>query len=175
MPANEPLSKDETTIPRSVPPTGLKRRSIVLMIVLAIVTLGLYYPIWFLRRRDALNRLDSPRKLQRWPFLIFIAFFVLQFMVGLASGSAPRERTIGAEASLLLSLLQLAVEILMVVQCFFTKDILEDHLAGPEDNTSSSIFVDRVKLSALMTFFFQILYLQHIINRHIAVSQPKAV
>src|ERR1700704_3187925 len=102
-----------------VSPTGLKRRSVVLMIVLSIVTFGLYYPIWFLRRRAALNRLDSPRKLRRWPFVIFLAFFVLQFIVGLASGSAPPEQTIGAGASLLLTFLQLAIGILMVVQCFF--------------------------------------------------------
>jgi hypothetical protein len=174
MPAGEPVSNDQATVARSVPAT-LKRRSILLMIVFAVVTFGLYYAIWFLRRRAALNRLDSPRKLGRWPFLIFIAFFVFQFVVGIASGSAPLEQTIGAGGSLLLSLVQLAVGILMVVQCFFAKDILEDHLAGPEDNLSSSILVDRVKLSGLMTFFFQVFYLQYVINRHIAGSQPKAV
>jgi hypothetical protein len=140
------------------------------MIVLTIVTFGLYYPIWFLRRRAALNRLDSPRKLRHWPFLVFIAFVVLQVLVGLASGSAPREQTIGAGADLVLTLLQLAVGILMVVQCFFIKDILEDHLAGPEDSISPSILVDRVKLSGLMTFFFQIFYLQYVINRYVAVN-----
>src|SRR6266566_1911660 len=97
-----------------VSPTGLRRRSVVLMIVLTVVTFGLYYPIWFLRRRAALNRLDSPRKLPRWPFLLFLAFFVLQFIVSIASGSAPPEQTIGSGAALLLSLAQLAVGILMV-------------------------------------------------------------
>jgi hypothetical protein len=174
MPAGDPVSNDQATAVRSVPAT-LKRRSILLMIVFAVVTFGLYYAIWFLRRRAALNRLDSPRKLGRWPFLIFIAFVVFQFVVNIASGSAPLEQTIGAGGSLLLSLFQLAVGIMMVVQCFFAKDILEDHLAGPEDNLSSSILVDRVKLSGLMTFFFQVFYLQYVINRHIAGSQPKAV
>jgi hypothetical protein len=145
------------------------------MIVLAVVTFGLYYPIWFLRRRAALNGLDSPRKLQRWPFLVFLAFFAIKFIVSIASGSARPEQTIGAGASLLLTLIQLAVGIVMLVQCFFIKDILEDHLAGPEDTISSSILSDTVKLSALMTFFFQIFYLQHVINRYIASSQPKPV
>src|SRR5580765_8512215 len=95
-------------------PTGLKRRSVVLMIVLSIVTFGLYYPIWFLRRRAALNRLDSPRKLRLWPFVIVIAWFVFQFMVGIATGSTPLEQTIGAGAALLLNVVQLAVGILMV-------------------------------------------------------------
>jgi hypothetical protein len=175
MPVSEPLGKDKSAVARSISPTGLKRRSVVLMIVLTILTFGLYYPIWFLRRRAALNRLNSPRKLRRWPFLISVAFFVLQFMVGIASGSAPPEQTIGAGATLFLNLFQLAVGILMIVQCFFTKDILEDHLVGPEDNVSPSMFVERVKLSGLMTFFFQIFYLQYVINRYIAGSQPTAV
>jgi len=158
-----------------VSPTGLRRRSVVLMIVLSIVTFGLYYAIWFLRRRAALNRLDSPRKLRIWPFVIFIAWFVLQFIVGIASGSAAPEQTIDAGAALLLNLVQTAVGILMVVQCFFTKDILEDHLVGPGDHVPNPLFVDTVKLSGVMTFFFQIFYLQYAINRHIAGSQPGAV
>jgi hypothetical protein len=95
--------------------------------------------------------------------------------VSIASGSAPPEQTIGAGAALLLSLAQLAVGILMVVQCFFIRNILEDHLAGPEDTFSSSILSDTVKLSALLTFFFQIFYLQHVINRYIVESRPKTV
>ena len=155
--------------------TGLKRRSVVLMIVLSIVTFGLYYPIWFLRRRAALNRLDSPRKLRLWPFVIVIAWFVFQFIVGIAAGSAPPEQTSGAGAALLLNVVQLAVGILMVVQSFFTKDILEDHLVGPGDRVPNPLFVDTVKLSGVMTFLFQIFYLQYVINRYIAGSQPRAV
>ena len=93
---------------------------------------------------------------------------MLQAIVAIASGSAPPEQTIGAGASLLLNLCQLAIGILMVVQYFFIKDILEDHLAGPDDNVSRSILADRVTLSGLMTFFFQIYYLQYVINRYIA-------
>ena len=147
------------------PPIALKRRSVLLMIVLTILTLGLYYPVWFLRRRAALNRLESPRKLQLWPFLIFLAFWLLQIVIVIASGPESPEQTIGAGASLLLRLSRLAVGILMVVQCFFIKDILEDHLAGPE----------AVTLSGLMTFFFQIYYLQYAINRHVVGSGTGAV
>jgi hypothetical protein len=122
-----------------------------------------------------LNRLDSPRKLPLWPFLVFIAWFVLHFMVSIASGSAPREQVIGGGAALFLDLIQLAVAILIVVQCFAIKDILADHLQGPGDSVSSPLFVDRVELSGLKTFFFQAFYLQHVINRHIVGSQTKAV
>jgi hypothetical protein len=158
-----------------VAPIGLKRRSVILMILLSIVTLGLYYPIWFLRRRAALNQLDSPRKLRRWPFVASIVWFVCQFMIGVATASAPIARTMGPGAALLINLVQLAVGILMVVQCFFTKDILEDHLAGPGDHIPSPLSVETVKLSGLLTFFFQILYLQYAINRHIVDSNSTTV
>jgi hypothetical protein len=165
---NEPLTNHVTTPAGSGHrPTGLKRRSLILMIVLTIVTLGLYYPLWFLRRRAALTQLDAPRKLQLWPFLLFLVFVVIRLVVSIASGSSPPEQTIGAGASALLGLGQLAVGILIVVQCFFIKDILEDHLAGPGDDVSNSILFNSVRLSGLMTFFFGIFYLQYVINRDI--------
>jgi hypothetical protein len=36
------------------------------MIVFMLITFGWYYPVWFFRRRAALNRLSSPRKLKLW-------------------------------------------------------------------------------------------------------------
>jgi len=146
-----------------------------MMIVLTIVTLGLYYPIWFFRRRGALNGLNSPRKLRLWPLTTFCAVTVVDFVVAIVSSPAPPAQTIGAAATTVLGLVRLAVGILMVVQCFITKDILEDHLAGPEDDVSHSLFVERVKLSGLLTFFFQIFYLQYVINRYVAAPPERAV
>ena len=151
--------------------TGLKRRRVIVMIVLTFVTVGLYYPIWFFRRRDALNRLNSPRKLRLWPLVIFCATTVVDAVVVVVSAPAPPAQIIGAGANTALGLVRLAVGILMVVQCFIVKDILEDHLAGPEDNLSNSMFSERVRLSGLMTFFFQIFYLQYVINRYMVEPQ----
>jgi hypothetical protein len=152
----------------------LKRRNLLVMILLIIVTLGIYYPVWFLRRRTALNRLDSPRKLTLWPFLVCLAFFVMQFILGFATGAAPLEETIGSGGSLLLSVIQLGVGVLMLVQCFGIKDILEDHLAGPGDQVSSALLSGRVELSGVMTFLFTIFYLQHVINRDIVAPRAAA-
>lgn len=41
MPTSQPLSNEVSPVAPSVPPRGLKRRSIVVMIVLTIVTFGL--------------------------------------------------------------------------------------------------------------------------------------
>ena len=53
---------------------GLKYRSLWLMVVFLFISFGLYYLIWFFRRRRGLNRLDSPRKLPMWPLLLAAAF-----------------------------------------------------------------------------------------------------
>jgi len=55
------------------------------------------------------------------------------------------------------------------------KDIIEDHLAAPDDGTMPSMFVERVQLSGLATFFLSIFYLQYTMNRHLArLQQPAA-
>ena len=63
----------------------------------------------------------------------------------------------------------------MVVQCFFTKDILEDHFASPGDQVTTPLFADAYRLSGVMTFIFQIFYLQYAINRYLADSKSAAV
>ena len=151
----------------------LKRRSVILRVLFFFVTVGLYLPIWFLRRRAALNRLDSPRKLRRWPFVIALVWFAFQFVLGTITGSAPLEKSIGSAAAILFAVSRAAVGILMIVQSFFTKDILEDHLAGPDDQVPHRLFAETVKLSGVMTFFFQIFYLQYSINRYIADAKPR--
>jgi hypothetical protein len=166
---------DEAPVARLNPPTALKRRSVALMIALTVISLGFYYPIWFLRRRTALNSLDSPRKLEAWPFLLLLGYWIAQFSVSIAAGGRPLAAAFGEGAAMVLSLVQLGVGIVTLVQCFFIKDILEDHLAGPEDTLSSGLLSDRVQLSPILTFLFQIFYLQYVINRSVVGAQPAGV
>ena len=152
---------------------GLKRRSLVVMFLLLIVTLGIYYPVWFFRRRRGLNRLDSSRKLPLWPLVCFALDFALEVVVGIAAGSETPEEAFGYEVAIVMRLLQLATGILMIVQCFAIKDIIEDHAHGPDDAAGdSAMFRPHVKLSGLMTFFFSIFYLQHAINKYVVDVQP---
>ena len=149
------------------PEAGLKRRSLVAMVLLVIVTLGVYYMVWFFRRRPGLNRLDSRRKLPLWPLLMFAAYFGLQVVLAVLAGDATPEQVWGSEVAMFLSLMQLAVAILMLVQCFAIKDIIEDHAQGPDGATEHALFRPHVKLSGLMTFFFSIFYLQYAINKYV--------
>ena len=153
-----------------------KRRRVVVMVLLVIVTFGFYYPAWFLVRRAALNRLDSPRKLHRWPFVTNVIVFSIIFVLGViagAKGLRSYEELIGSGPSVFLSLIQWVVAILMIVQCFAIKDILVDHLATP-DGEMPEPFSQRVELSGLMTFFFQIFYLQWAINRYIVEADTES-
>jgi len=146
--------------------TGLKRRSVWLMVLFVIITFGVYYPIWFFRRRNGINRLDSPRKLAMWPLVVFAAYFVVAFLIGVMSG-ASEEGSFGSEAGLVFRLVELAVGILMIVQCFVIKDIIEDHAQGPDDAPREEMFRPAVQLSGLATFFLSIFYLQYAINKYV--------
>jgi hypothetical protein len=143
---------------------GLKQRSVVVMILFTFITLGLYFMIWWFRRRDGLNRLNSPTKIALWPLLLFLALFVLQLGIGIAEG-LNGGRSIGEGINLLASVFQLVVGIAMIVQAFRAKEIIEDHCA-PEDRSEPLSFGE-VKLSGVMTFFFSIFYLQWAINRYV--------
>ena len=151
-----------------LPSGGLKRRRVPVMIVLFIVTLSLYYVVWWFRRRPGLNRLNSDKKITLWPLLLMAALFVVQFGIAFAVGDAPPEEVLGDVGVGLELLFRLAVSIVMIVQAFKVKDIIEDH-ASP-DSDPGGMFTERVTLSGLMTFFFSIFYLQWAINRYVVGS-----
>jgi hypothetical protein len=151
------------------PSHGLKRRRVLVMIVFMIITFGTYYLAWWFRRRPGLNRLNSSKKLALWVPLMVTTLYVVQFGLGLAAGGTPIVDVIGAGGALVVQLSQFAVGIVMIFQTFKVKDMIEEH-ATPEVE-SGPMFVDQVKLSGLMTFFFSIFYLQWAINRYIVDKQ----
>jgi hypothetical protein len=52
--------------------------------------------------------------------------------------------------------------------------IVEDHLRGPADTVPDPLTGAPIQLSGVWTFFLQIYYLQHVINRDVLGSQPDA-
>jgi hypothetical protein len=132
--------------------TELRRRSVVAMIALTLVTIGLYYPCWFLRRRVALNRLGSAKKLALWPFTLVLAYQIVTLAYGLIS---PPAIAPGSADELVLVIVRLAVAVLMLIQTFRVKDILEDHLHPTGE------------LSGVLTFLVGTFYLQYKINTHL--------
>lgn len=168
-----PYAPPKAAVADVAAPTGLKRRRVLTMIVFALLTFGLYYLIWFLRRRSGLNRLNSPRKLQLWPLLALTGDYVIEIGFGLAAGEQTIEAAFGAGVATLLTVIRLAVGIVMIWQCFIIRDIIEDHAAPPDDGLQPTMFVERVKLSGAATFFFSIFYLQYAINRYVVDAQER--
>ena len=146
---------------------GLKHRGVLMMILFTLLTLGLYFLIWWFRRRPGLNRLNSPKKIPLWPLLSVIALYAVQIVVGFMQGAAPD--SVGPGLQLFVSIFQIAVGITMIVMAFRAKDMIEDHAAP--DPHAGPMFGTQVKLSGVMTFFFSIYYLQWAINRYVLEAQ----
>jgi len=148
-PASGPFEDRHPEIPR----TGL-----LLMIVLTLLTLGLYIPYWFLSRRRAFNHLapegDSINLLTFAVAAASAVAWVLGFLSGLLfEASAP-----AAPLRHWTTAIDFGSRILTIILCFQIKSILEAN--HPE------------RLSAIGTFFLSLFYLQYKINRQ---ADPVAV
>jgi len=138
----------------------LKKMNVLLLIFLTVITLGIYIPIWFLKRRKAINTLQSKKKLGSTVFIFNIALQsinLLYFLISL-TGELPEmsrevERVIDA-----------LIAIPLLVQSFKVRRIFHDHF--------SLYFKGGPRLSGLATWFLQIFYLQHKINKFGWVLRP---
>lgn len=147
-------------------PVGIKKTSVVVVVLLTGITGGIYIPIWFLTRRNAINALDSEEKLGKGIFILAAVVFT-----GIAVGSAylqvqeiigpvfstNRELVIAA-LELLLNVISLVVFIPVIYEAFKVKRILEDHFNNRFPGKG-------IHLSKLWTFLLMNIYLQHKINR----------
>ncbi len=126
----------------------LKQSSVIAVVALTLVSGGFYIPVWFLRRREGLNLLDSSAKLWEWgPLGLLGAQTVL-----LAVPEGP-----------VTVLAQVGVVIMILVLSFRARTILGDHeharMTGVLRASRSE-----VAPSAMLTFLFNIWYLQYTIN-----------
>ncbi len=68
--AAQPVSQPRSTL--RVPPSsaeeevfGLPKIHLCMVVLLQIVTLGMYSIVWFMKRREAMNKLNSRRRYQK--------------------------------------------------------------------------------------------------------------
>jgi hypothetical protein len=150
--------------------SGLKPTNLVRVAAFSSLSLGLYYPVWFWRRREALNNLRSRTKLD--DRVLVLSFSLLTLSVLLAwivvplRGSAEVAHaapTVAKGVEVSSQLLCLLVLIVLWVQCFRVRRILLDHL-----NRYLGL---GVSISWFYTLVFQILYLQRRINT-ILTAEP---
>lgn len=148
------------------PRTQLWRTSLWLMALFMVLSFGFYPAIWLFRRRHALNAIEAPYKVWAWPPLLLFGLVAFQFVAAVVRGVT----TPGVVEPGLLEggaqILRIGVGIVLLVQMFFVKSILEDQLAeqAGHDNRFDASFRT---LSSVMTFFFSVFYLQYVINRDI--------
>ena len=126
-----------------------ERRSVLLLLLISIVTVGLYQFVWYLRRSRFLDSLSADKKVGVLPWL---APGMVGVLVGLVVAHAPPG---------IVSVLQLASGITNLVLAFRVAHILRSDFA----RTGRFIGV-----SALGVFFFSFLYLQYVMNK--AASIP---
>lgn len=152
-----PINSDQPYAPpktstRTAQAPELTKTYVVLVIFFTFVSLGLYIPIWFLRRRKALNHLAPEDDNVNLVTFGLAALFTASLATGLCLGVLEELGTTPSPG-LLLSIqgLDLLARLFIIVASFRVKTILEGHF--PE------------RLSAVGTFFLSIFYLQYRINR----------
>lgn len=134
------------------PTPELKKTPVVLVIVFALVSLGLYVPIWFLRRRRALNHLAPENDSVNLVTFVLTGLFAAAFLAGFYRGAVTSGGgTVDPTTQTALQWVDFGSRIFVIIASFRVKTILEGHY--PE------------RLSALGTFFLSIFYLQYKINR----------
>ena len=104
-----------------------KKVSVWLTILLSFVTLGIYVPVWFLSRFQALNTLRSPQKLSRGLLITLTVVFTAASVCNLTFAWTLSDTgwETWDEISRALSVL---LWIAVLTLCFAVRSILQDHI-----------------------------------------------
>lgn len=144
----------------------IKKTPVILTIIFTVITAGIYYPAWFLTRRQAINSLLSKEKIGTGVFVFGIVVYSLSLLLMMTSGffEGLSEATndleflgISKAIEALDNILSLVIAITLLVQCYKVRRILRDHF---NERLGQNIY-----WSGVMIFFFQIFYLQYKVNR----------
>ncbi len=157
LPAQEttsrPIEYNPPVEASPAPAAPLKKTGVPLVLLLSMITMGIYYPVWFILQMDSFNSMNSGVKLKKGAFVAVIVLFALSIAAAFASiGLEGKTYEDAARTLDLVSrFLNIAGGIILLVESFRVKKILSEHF--------------NAKLSGIATFFFNVLYLQYKINR----------
>ena len=152
-----------------------KKKSVILLFVLSVITLGIYCSLWYLKRVPELNNLQTPSKLKKGAiasaFIIhillvgsIIGLFVIASLEGISNfnqNEVPITFTILFFTAMILLLIE---SLLFLLIAFKTRKILNESLIN------KGILK---KVSGFYTFFLNYYYLQYEINRIILDKEEK--
>jgi hypothetical protein len=146
---------EATAPPDSAPEAVLERSSLAAVILLSIVTLGLYVPFWYLSRREALNSLQSSEKFPIHEPLAALGADIGYFVViSFTDGSWPWA-------------LACLSAIICILLSFRARRALLDHDAARRRGMfSSGLTLDtETSFSVVATFLLGIWYVQYKLNQ----------
>ncbi len=153
---------------RPTPATRPPTMSVFLLVVLTVITLGIFAGVWFLTRRQWINTLESPVQLGTQAPVLLLACGGVSALLSMAppevlqdiggAGSASAGETVT-------SVLDLLFGVIVLVQSFKVRTIFHDHWDRTTTDTTGRLTrQSRTRLSGGLTFFFTIFYLQYKIN-----------
>jgi hypothetical protein len=162
----------------------LPRMNVVLMVAFTLVTVGIYLPVWYLRRLRAFNALRSTVKVgPALPLAVLVLYLVrlgspVVHNVFAALGASSVSTLLGGGGATLVGLAQ---GIVFLVLAFQVRDVLEDHLraqAAADAGPASVSLQSQISFSGGWTFLFNAYYLQSKINQYhrelTSASAPEA-
>jgi hypothetical protein len=159
------MAEIKDSMPKAEGAGQLKQTSVIIVVLLTLLTSGIYFPIWFLTRRSQFNSLQSGEKLGTGIFVFSIVAFSAAVILSLYSGLAvffqPLETSAGQGpillyADLIANIITLIAIIPLIQQTFKVKRILHDHYHGH--------LKQEIHLSTILTLLLLNIYLQYKIN-----------
>ncbi len=124
------------------------------MIIYSFTTLGFYLYIWLITRSDAINKMNSSKKVDK---NIFVVLFIINVIDTIIYFSKILLRLNFRTYETISSLVWILSVFVFLFQIFKIRDIFEDHFNG--------YLKKNEEFSKAFTFLFNILYFQHKINK----------
>ena len=128
------------------------------LVLFSSLSLGIYLPVWYLKRKDTFNKLRSTEKIgMALPVTIIVFFGMAIFLYFMSGYLMNNDQSASQGFSALGSIVNLIGSIMLIVMSFKGRRILIDHFNGHLQR--------QIPFSAIWTFLFGALYLQYKINR----------
>ena len=148
-----------------------EKKSVFLLIILTIITFGIYQVVWYLKRSNELNNLNTPKKLSRRIAISYlIGLGLLDVLVTISILTTDPNAPLGnlSTSEWAITIAGTVILIYLVIVSFFlafrSRTIINQALERKG--------VTR-KVSGLFTFFFHVFYLQYEINRTLENTEYK--
>lgn len=148
------VTTESQASPRKV---AIQRMHLCKVVLFQVLTLGIYTPVWFLRRLDAFNAHDARADKQVSDTLVYVMLgcsilaLVGGFFAGFLQAMQSPSAVVADGVSTLANIISV---VLMVIAAFQVRKVLQERFTA-----------EGTPLSGVWTFFFNVLYLQYRINR----------